>query len=72
MAYRLLKYLQLPLLLHVFLLLNSCAPKLQEVKAPIEEPEPFSITGTQAVPEKWWTAFVNILYISPLQVQTSE
>ncbi len=35
----------------------SCAPKLQNVEAPIEEAEEFSYTGTEAIPEKWWTSF---------------
>lgn len=35
----------------------SCAPKLQNVEAPIEKAEEFSYTGTEAIPEKWWTSF---------------
>ncbi len=35
----------------------SCAPKLQNVEAPIEEAEEFSYTGTEVIPEKWWTSF---------------
>jgi NodT family efflux transporter outer membrane factor (OMF) lipoprotein len=35
----------------------SCAPKLQNVEAPIEQAEDFSFTGTEAIPEKWWTSF---------------
>jgi NodT family efflux transporter outer membrane factor (OMF) lipoprotein len=35
----------------------SCAPKLQNVEAPIEQVEDFSFTGTEAIPEKWWTSF---------------
>ena len=35
----------------------SCAPKLQNVEAPIEQAEDFSFTGTGAIPEKWWTSF---------------
>jgi NodT family efflux transporter outer membrane factor (OMF) lipoprotein len=30
---------------------------LQHVEAPIEEAEAFSYTGTEAIPEEWWTAF---------------
>ncbi|MCM8567977.1 TolC family protein [Gramella jeungdoensis] len=38
---------------------TSCAPKLQDVKAPIQDPQEFSITGTDSIPEKWWTTFKN-------------
>lgn len=37
--------------------LNSCAPKLETVQPPIEEPRQFSYTGSEVIPEKWWTAF---------------
>ncbi|MDT0688812.1 TolC family protein [Salegentibacter sp. F188] len=30
---------------------------MQNVEAPIEEAEAFSYTGTEAIPEEWWTAF---------------
>lgn len=46
----------LPVILFLFLL-NSCAPKLNTVEPPIENPEPFTYTGTEAIPEKWWTTF---------------
>lgn len=36
---------------------TSCAPKLEDVKAPISEPEEFSVSGTDTIPEKWWTSF---------------
>lgn len=50
-------YVWLPLLFCATLLTESCAPKLDAVEAPIEEPEEFSLTGTEVVPEKWWTSF---------------
>lgn len=40
-----------------FFLLNGCAPKLDAVEPPIEQPEEFSYSGTQIIPDKWWTAF---------------
>lgn len=30
---------------------------MQNVEAPIEQPEEFSYTGTEVLPEHWWTAF---------------
>lgn len=38
-------------------LLNSCATKIEPLKAPIEEPIPFSQTGNDSIPEKWWIIF---------------
>lgn len=38
-------------------LLNGCAPKMETVEAPTEEPQNFSYTGSEVVPEKWWTTF---------------
>lgn len=46
------------LLIGVFLnFLISCSPKIHNVEAPIEEPAPFSISGTAELPEKWWNVF---------------
>lgn len=39
------------------IILLGCSPKLAEVEAPIEEPAPFSESGTEILPDKWWTAF---------------
>ncbi len=41
----------------LFLFLCNCTPKLSPVDAPITDPEAFSISGTQALPEKWWNTF---------------
>lgn len=49
--------LWLPLPLIVLLLLNGCAPKMESVEAPIEQPEQFTYTGTEVIPEKWWISF---------------
>ena len=43
--------------LFIFLLFNSCSPKIAPVEAPIESAEDFSITGTEILPDKWWFAF---------------
>lgn len=37
--------------------ISACSPKMTEVQAPIEEPAPFSTSGTGSLPDKWWTAF---------------
>ncbi len=50
-------YLWMPLLLLYLFLLKSCAPKMTDVDAPIEQPDTFSYTGTEVLPEKWWTTF---------------
>ncbi len=47
----------LPLLCTLFFLLKSCAPRLETVEAPIEDPEPYTYTGTELIPERWWTSF---------------
>lgn len=44
------------LVIGVFLL-NSCAPKMDTVEAPIENPENFSYSGIEVIPDKWWTSF---------------
>lgn len=58
------------LVLVIIIFIFSCAPKLDTVEAPIEQPENFSYTGTQVIPEKWWTVFndpqLNILIDSAL------
>ncbi len=58
-AFRLLKYFSGSKWIFILLLLIhiNCAPKLEEVKAPIEDPQPFSQSGTFQLPEKWWTSF---------------
>ena len=35
----------------------ACAPKMEEVKAPIEDPESFSNTGSAPLKQTWWTSF---------------
>lgn len=50
-------YLWLPMLFCVTLFLKSCAPKLDVAEAPIEQPEEFTMTGTDAIPEEWWNSF---------------
>lgn len=37
--------------------LYSCSPKLDQVEAPITTPESFSFTGTEILPDQWWTTF---------------
>ena len=36
--------------------LPSCAPQLKDAQAPVAMPGAFSHTGTETVPQKWWTA----------------
>lgn len=60
----------IPLIFCAFLLFTNCSPKLDPVEAPIDNPEAFTQTGTQVIPEKWWTVFedekLNILIDSAL------
>ncbi|MDT0675860.1 efflux transporter outer membrane subunit [Autumnicola musiva] len=49
--------LWLPLLCFTCCGIYSCAPKLQDVEAPIDEPQEFTYSGDDLVPDKWWTAF---------------
>lgn len=44
-------------LLFFSFILQSCAPKIAAVEAPVEEPGAFSAQGELPVPDKWWTAF---------------
>lgn len=37
--------------------MTACAPKMQEVDAPVEQPENFSNSGSAIVEENWWTSF---------------
>lgn len=46
-----------PVLLLCFISLHSCAPSLDQVEVPIEEPQQFSFSGEEVLPEKWWTTF---------------
>ena len=41
----------------LFIILFGCAPKLQEVEPPIEEPVPFADSGSTKINAKWWTSF---------------
>ncbi|WP_339700549.1 TolC family protein [uncultured Marixanthomonas sp.] len=45
------------MILCVLFLITSCAPKLTNIPPPVEEPQAFSYTGTEVIPEKWWTTF---------------
>ena len=47
----------IPLLFFVIIFLHSCAPKLETVEAPIEQPENFSFSGIEVIPDKWWISF---------------
>lgn len=47
----------LPLLVFAVFLLKACAPRIDNVEPPIEEPENFSYSGTAVMPETWWTVF---------------
>lgn len=37
--------------------MTACAPKMQEVDAPVEQPENFSNSGSAIVEDNWWTSF---------------
>lgn len=41
----------------IFLIFTGCAPKLEDVKAPIKEPDEFTFSGSSNIPERWWTSF---------------
>lgn len=45
------------MLILFFFLFTNCAPKLEDVKPPIEEPEEFSVSGNANIPERWWITF---------------
>ncbi|TBW27602.1 TolC family protein [Gramella sp. KN1008] len=46
------------LFLFIFLIVQTgCAPRLQDVNAPIPEPKEFTQSGTDSIPVKWWTTF---------------
>lgn len=49
--------LWLPLLSVLIFSLKSCAPKVGDVEVPVEEPTPFSETGTAIIPDRWWRSF---------------
>lgn len=49
--------LWIPLLFFGNILLYSCAPKLDIPEAPIEQPENFSYSGIDIIPDKWWVSF---------------
>ncbi|MCX2680840.1 efflux transporter outer membrane subunit [Galbibacter sp. EGI 63066] len=51
------RHMWMPLLFCAILLFTCCAPKLDTVEAPINDPQEFSYTGTEVIPEKWWTVF---------------
>ncbi|WP_240032194.1 efflux transporter outer membrane subunit [Psychroflexus aestuariivivens] len=41
------------------LFILSCGPKLDQAEPPIPQPQAFSYSGTEAIPDRWWTAFEN-------------
>ena len=41
------------------ILLTSCATQTRTASLPVDPPASFSETGTQDVPERWWTVFEN-------------
>jgi len=45
------------LLLLSVLMLAGCGSKLGTVEAPVPEPQSFSYTGQDVIPEEWWRAF---------------
>lgn len=47
----------IPLLYSGIFLLHSCAPKMDTVEAPIEQPEKFSYSEIEVIPDKWWISF---------------
>lgn len=49
----------LSFLLGTALSIGGCAPETRTVTLPAEPPESFSASGTQNMPERWWTAFEN-------------
>jgi NodT family efflux transporter outer membrane factor (OMF) lipoprotein len=54
----------------MLLFLASCAPKIPNIEPPVDPPERFSSSGSEAVPDRWWTAFedsrLNVLVDSAL------
>ncbi|MDT7829850.1 efflux transporter outer membrane subunit [Pricia sp. S334] len=61
------KYIIVPVML---LFLVACGPKIPNILAPVESPQRFSYRGSEAVPDRWWTAFedprLNLLVDSAL------
>jgi hypothetical protein len=47
----------IPLLFFGIFLLNSCALKIENVEAPILQPEKFSYSEIEVIPDKWWVSF---------------
>ncbi len=41
----------------VIAMLNSCSLKKSTVELPVEPPESFSASGTDNIPDHWWTSF---------------
>ncbi len=56
---------------YVVTFLTGCSPKVTQATLPVEVSEPFSKTGTEEAPARWWTAFedpqLNILVDTALQ-----
>lgn len=59
-------------LLAIVFLFLGCGPKIPSYKPPMDVGEDFSISGKQAMPDRWWTVFedeeLNVLIDSALQV----
>ena len=49
------------------LLLYACTPKTTQKKLPVENIEPFSVEGTEAIPDLWWTSFNDVQLDSLVQ-----
>lgn len=41
----------------LLILLNSCASRLTTESQPVQPPDAFSQSGTETVPDRWWTVF---------------
>lgn len=46
--------LSIILLVVLLLVLTGCLPKQQDITAPVDTPDQFSDSGTEAVPDRWW------------------
>lgn len=55
----------------LLLVIVGCSPKTQKVSLPLDPPQTFSESGSEALAERWWTAFgdttMNALVDSALQ-----
>ena len=48
----------------------GCGPKIPDIEPPVSSPEAFSYSGSEVMPDRWWTAFedesLNVLVDSAL------